>query len=62
MLRIQIETANAAFDEPGEIARILRGLATNFEGVQAEACHGRLRDTNGNVCGSYDYEPAEVDA
>lgn len=57
MLRIQIETTNDAFQNPGEIANILRGLAMNFDDTPNAACHGRLRDSNGNTCGSYDFTP-----
>jgi hypothetical protein len=59
MLRVTIETGNAAFVDTDnrEIAKILKGLAMNFENGMREACHGRLRDTNGNVCGRYEFEP-----
>lgn len=57
MLRINIETENDAFREPGEIARILRGIADNFDTLPTVACGGRLRDANGNVCGGYDFTP-----
>jgi len=57
MLRIEIETENAAFDdEPAsEAARILRDLASRLEreGVGEES-HGRefkLSDINGNRVG-----------
>jgi hypothetical protein len=59
MLRVTLETTNAAFVDTGnrEIAKILRGLAMNFENGAREACQGRLRDSNGNVCGRYLFEP-----
>lgn len=55
MLRIEIDTGNAAFEQAGgdELARILRGLAMNFEDGTLRPCQGRLRDSNGNTCGSY---------
>lgn len=56
MLRIEISTDNAAFEEAGgdELARILRGVASVVcEGEPLRSCQGRLRDSNGNVCGSY---------
>lgn len=59
MLRVELETGNAAFVDSDyrEVAKILRGLAMNFENGAPEACHGRLRDTNGNVCGHYWFAP-----
>ena len=55
MLRIELETTNEAFVESdnAEIARILRGLAMNFENGARESSHGKLRDSNGNVCGQF---------
>ena len=61
MLRINIETDNDAFREPGEIARLLRGLADNFDTLPTQACGGKLRDTNGNPCGGYDFTPGDGD-
>lgn len=51
-ITIKIETGNAAFDDSptGEIARILRRLAKDFEEVGLPDHY--LRDGNGNVCGS----------
>lgn len=57
MITIEIETGNDAFDTPGEVGRILRGIADNLKTLPREACGGRLRDTNGNACGRYDYTP-----
>ena len=54
MIKIMINTANAAFDDDlnGEDARILRGLASGLtDGSVADAC--RLRDTNGNTVGTF---------
>jgi hypothetical protein len=58
MLRIELETTKDSFVESdnAEIARILRGLAMNFENGARESCHGRLRDSNGNVCGQFLFE------
>jgi len=64
MLRVTLETSNAAFVDSDyrEVARILRGLAANFEDGATESFHGRLRDTNGNTCGYYSFEPEPENA
>jgi hypothetical protein len=58
MIRIEINTDNAAFDgddERAEVARILRTLAYHMEsgymGTSGEHTQN-LRDINGNVVGS----------
>lgn len=58
MLRIEIDTNGAAFTDSqnSEIARILQGIANNFENGATEPCHGKLRDSNGNTCGSYEFD------
>lgn len=58
MLRIILETNNNAFVESNnaEIAKILKGLANNFENGCNEPSHGKLRDSNGNVVGSYIFD------
>ena len=52
---ISIETDNAAFDSPGESARILRKIATDLEHYdprsQFEKTTLKLLDYNGNACG-----------
>ena len=52
---ISIETDNAAFDSPGESARILRKIATDLEHhdprSQFEKTTLKLLDFNGNACG-----------
>ena len=52
---ISIETDNAAFDSPGESARILRKIATDLEHhdprSQLEKTTLKLLDFNGNACG-----------
>ena len=57
MITITIETGNDAFGTPGEVGRILRGIADNLDTLPRVACGGRLRDTHGNTCGRYDYTP-----
>lgn len=51
-ITIKIETGNAAFEESptGEIARILRKLAQEFEESGIPGHY--LRDINGNACGT----------
>lgn len=49
MLTIEIETDNAAFDDPRpELARILRELAAKLEAGRSPTT---VRDVNGNLCG-----------
>ena len=52
---ISIETDNAAFDSPGESARILRKIATDLEHYdprsQFDKTTLKLLDFNGNACG-----------
>ena len=51
---ISIETDNAAFDSPGESARILRKIATDLEHYdprsQFEKTTLKLLDFNGSAC------------
>lgn len=54
VLRLEIDTSNAAFeDNPSEVASILRRLADAFEHGSPDG--GKLRDSNGNTCGSYTF-------
>ena len=52
---ISIETDNAAFDSPGEAARILKKIAADMEYYgprsQFEKTTLKLLDFNGNACG-----------
>lgn len=61
-----LETSNAAFVDSDyrEVARILKGLAMNFEdgSPHRQGFHGRLVDSNGNVCGHYEFEPEPENA
>jgi len=61
MVRLELETSNAAFGESheerrAEIARILRSLANKVE--RGGAPQGRLFDVNGNAVGTYDLTAA----
>ena len=52
---ISIETDNAAFDSPGEAARILKKIAADMEHhdprSQFDKTTLKLLDFNGNACG-----------
>jgi len=52
---ISIETDNAAFDSPGEAARILKKIAADMEyytpSSQFDKTTLKLLDYNGNACG-----------
>lgn len=55
MLTIQINNTGAAFDNPEhEAARILRRLADQIENQTAPEV---LRDLNGNICGTVEFDP-----
>ena len=55
MLKLKINTENAAFDQEGqEVARILRDLANRLENLdKLQECQLPLRDLNGNTVGYY---------
>ncbi len=54
MIRIELSTDNAAFDDDAgtEAARILRELADGFDSGMEECTTHPLRDVNGNTVGS----------
>jgi hypothetical protein len=55
MFNITIDTDNSAFDNNyrgPELARILRNLADELEGMGAEGGEWRFHDANGNACGN----------
>jgi hypothetical protein len=54
MFRLTIETDNAAFEDDGELARILRRLADKVDAVPAGWDHGNVMDTNGNNVGEWE--------
>lgn len=57
MLSIQIDTSNAAFAEPGELARIVASVARSLEdATQDTIMGGVLRDINGNRVGTVNLE------
>jgi len=55
MLKLKINSENAAFDQEGqEVARILRDLADQVECLdKLQECQLPLRDLNGNTVGYY---------
>lgn len=50
---LDIAVDNAAFDEPGEVARILREVAERVDGLVG-VFSGGIRDINGNTVGTFD--------
>jgi hypothetical protein len=49
-MHLEIETTNAAFDDPNEVPRLLREVATKIE---AGKDGGIIRDVNGNKVGGW---------
>jgi hypothetical protein len=49
-VKIEFKTNNAAFEDPGEVSRILREIAGNIE---AGKLSGSARDANGQPVGKY---------
>jgi len=54
-LKVEFETDNAAFEDPGEAARILHKIA---DAIEAGSTLGAIHDINGNRIGSYSFEEA----
>jgi hypothetical protein len=56
MFKLEIETDNYAFDEPGpEVARILREVADRVEQLtDKEPYGGNFKDVNGHTVGWFD--------
>jgi len=53
-IKIEVRMDNAAFDDLGELARILRGLADHVDGRVWNDEHGStLKDANGNTVGTW---------
>lgn len=68
MFQVTIETDNAAFEEHGEVSRILRKLADKMElcldtngTMRNTSIGGKIFDLNGNKCGEYSYTPDDED-
>jgi hypothetical protein len=53
---VAIQTTNDAFNDRFELPRILRELADRLDNDQVE---GRLRDINGNMVGSFCFQPLD---
>lgn len=52
MFKLEIDTENAAFEDPSEVPRMLREAAKKIDGGQMS---GKLRDINGNICGEWKF-------
>jgi len=62
MLRLQIETDNAAFEGDamrGEVARILRTVADRIESGEPTRLYQSVYDINGNACGTFRLKPCD---
>lgn len=56
VFRLRFDCDNAAFDDNGvgtEIATVLRDLAERIERGDATGLYQNVRDTNGNVIGTF---------
>lgn len=54
---ITIDLASAAFDEDAnaEVARLLRGVAAILDKAPQTPAIYKMRDANGNTCGTWGY-------
>ncbi len=52
MFKLEIDTDNAAFEDPSEVPRMLREAALKIEQGKTS---GKLRDLNGNICGYWEH-------
>jgi len=62
VLRLTIETENAAFEGdamPAEVARILRHTADRIEAGDFSGLYQTVRDSNGNACGTFRLKPCD---
>ena len=59
MLKLQFDTANAAFDDPSEISRILRQLADRLDWTGNLPSEYPVFDLNGNRVGKLTIEESE---
>jgi len=53
---ISIDCDNAAFDDPGELTRILTDLGKRLEWLTLDEQGGTLRDLNGNTVGKWEIQ------
>lgn len=56
VFRMRFDCDNAAFEDDGiatEIGRILRDIAERIERVEASGLYQNVRDSNGNVVGTF---------
>ena len=60
MLKLYVDTANAAFaDDPGELSRLLREAADSLSVMPDRTVSGRMRDAYGNIAGRWIYDQEE---
>ncbi len=52
-ITIDIKTDNAAFEEYGEVKRILRDMVDRMDDIVRPGDGGNLRDINGNTVGKF---------
>ena len=52
-ITIDIKTDNAAFEEYGEVKRILSDMVNRMDDIVRAGDGGNLRDSNGNTVGKY---------
>jgi hypothetical protein len=57
--RIEIETGNAAFEENGMFAEISRILGEVSDSMASGFTPEKLKDLNGNTCGSVEFVEVE---
>lgn len=50
MFDLKFDTRNAAFEDPGEVPRILRDVAAR---IKNGATDGAIQDRNGNTVGTF---------
>ena len=52
-----ISLNNSAFEDPGELPRILRAMAEDIENSPEYDRFRNAKDTNGNIVGTYAIKP-----
>lgn len=53
-INIEINMDNAAFEDEGEVKRIIGGMVQKMDDIVRAGDGGKLRDSNGNVVGQWD--------
>jgi hypothetical protein len=52
LFKLEIDTENAAFEDPSEVPRMLEEIAIK---IQAGQMNGKVKDINGNTCGEWSF-------